>query len=768
MKFQSALISRIAAAALAIMVAQGGSAWADDDNHNGPNLSEPTATTETAAVTQSADNPVVTSLSVQFNPRASYIVIGGLGGLALLLSLFAAQTRMRASWLRAAAAGTLTLALANPEFLQENREMLPTDVMILLDRSASQMLDGRDQATMEAHAALVEQLSALAGVHIRTVEVGHEAGSDGTNLFGALETNLTGLARDRLGAVIALTDGQIHDIFGGLPDGVPFHALISGHEEEFDRRIVIESAPAYGIVNEDQLIRFRVVDDGLAPGTHDNVRVVVSRDGEALSTLSVTPGETVEVTVNVPHAGTSLIALEAEALEGELTDVNNRVVAPIEGIRERMRVLLMSGQPSQSHRTWRTLLKSDPAIDLVHFTILRPPEVQDGTPLDQLSLLSIPTRELFAERINDFDVILLDEYQYRGILPRGYFENIADFVRGGGALGVITGPEYLDADRSLYRTPLAEILPAAPGNRLAEGPFRPEISEMGERHPVTRGLGGENSDPARWGQWFRMVEVGTPSGTVLMEGADSNPLMILNREQDGRVAMLLSDQSWLWARGHEGGGPHADMMRRMTHWLLQEPALEEEALRMRAVNGQLTVERQTMSDEVEPVTVRAPSGAVETVTLEEAEPGLWRATVPAAEIGLYSAEHGEKQTLANAGPANPREYVDTRSTTERLQPVADQTGGQVTRMMNESGAVTVPQVNLRSSGEMHGRNWIGVQTSDASILRDATRQSVFTGLLGLALLLGALSAVWYREGDSAPKRSGRKAPKALREEKPTL
>ena len=144
-----------------------------------------------------------------------------------------------------------------------------------------------------------------------------------------------------------------------------------------------------------------------------------------------------------PHAGMNIVEIELEPVPGELTPANNRVVIAAEGVRENLRVLLVSGEPHAGERTWRNLLKSDAAVDLVHFTILRPPEKQDGTPIHQLSLIAFPTRELFSEKIKDFDLIIFDRYQHRGILPLLYYDNIARYVdRHGGALLIAAGDDY--------------------------------------------------------------------------------------------------------------------------------------------------------------------------------------------------------------------------------------------------------------------------------------------------------------------------------------
>ena len=690
--------------------------------------------------------------SVAFSPLLPVWLIGGLGVAAALLVLLGLFRRVRGGWLRAAALAALVLALLNPVILREDREPLPTVVALVVDKSASQSLDKRDQATEAARAALTKRLAEFRGLELRTIVAGgteNGVAVDGTNLFGPLGADLADVPPERLGAVIMLTDGEVHDLppINEAPTaGAPLHVLLSGHDGERDRRIVIDSAPRFAIVNESQTIKFRVLDDGVDPASEGKVKVTVSRDGNPLSSELVTPGVPAELTLDIAHGGPNIIEFEAEPLAGELTPVNNRAVASIEGIRENLRVLLVSGEPHAGERTWRNLLKSDAAVDLVHFTILRPPEKQDGTPINQLSLIAFPTRELFSEKINQFDLIIFDRYQHRGVLPILYFDNIARYVRDGGALLVASGPDYA-SDGSLYDTPLSPVLPAAPTGHITEEPFYAHVTDLGKRHPVTRDLEGGNSDPPGWGRWFRTIDVDKPTGEVVMNGAEDKPLLVLNHEQKGRVALLLSDNAWLWARGFEGGGPHVDLLRRLAHWLMKEPELDEEALRATARAGELTIERQTMADTTAPATVRAPSGASATVVLKPVEPGLWRATLPAKEIGLYRVEEGDMRAFAHVGAANPREFIDARSTPAILQPLVKATGGRIGRMADAAGAPTLPRiVPVRSGAALSGSDWIGIRMTEASVLKGVGRLPLFGGLLGLALLLGTIAVTWYREG----------------------
>jgi hypothetical protein len=695
--------------------------------------------------------------SVGFTPLVPWPALAGLAVVVTLVLLPGILRRLRGGWLRLAAGLALLLALANPVLLNEDREPLSTVVALVVDKSASQSLDGRDKATAAAETELKNRLAQFRNVEVRTVEAGGAQNGqpvDGTNLFAPLATALADVPPERVGATIMLTDGEVHDAppnAAGLPTTAPLHVLLSGHDGEVDRRIVIDAAPRFGIVNEQQTIKFRVVDDGSPP---TSVRVSITRDGDPLSVETVTAGAETSLTVDIPHGGPNIIEFEAEPLPGELTPVNNRAAVEIEGIRENLRVLLVSGEPNAGERTWRNLLKSDASVDLVHFTILRPPEKQDGTPINQLSLIAFPTRELFSEKIDQFDLIIFDRYQHQGVLPLLYFDNIARYVRAGGALLVAAGPDYA-GNGSLYDTPLAPVLPVAPTGEITTEPYYATVTKVGERHPVTRDLEGSASNPPHWGRFFRLIDVDKPDGSVVMDGAGDRPLLVLKREEKGRVAMLLSDQMWLWARGFEGGGPHVDLLRRLAHWLMKEPDLEEEALRASARGGNLVVEQQTMADTSQPVTVRKPSGATQSVTLAPVEPGLWRASVPVDEIGLYRVEQGDKRAFAHVGAANPREFIDARSTPAILAPLVEATHGRIARM-GTADALTLPRiVPVRSATAMSGSDWIGIRMTDASVLKGITRVPLFTGFLalfgvaglfGLLALVGLPFATWIREG----------------------
>jgi len=670
-----------------------------------------------------------------------WVALAAIAVIALLLVL----SRPRGAAIRVAALALLALALANPSFTREDREPLSSVAAVIVDKSPSQNFGDRTRQAAAALEALLDSLKKIKGLEVRVVDAGQADGeTDGTKLFGALSSALSDVPVDRVAGAFLITDGRVHDIpanAAAVGFQAPVHALITGVKNERDRRIAISAAPRFGIVGQTQTVTYRLDDQGV---TGERARVVIRRDGEVIGERSMQSGQTSSVDIDIKHAGPNIVEIEASPLEGELTPVNNRAVVAIDGVRDRLRVLLVSGEPHSGERTWRNLLKSDASIDLVHFTILRPPEKQDGTPINELSLIAFPTRELFQQRINEFQLIIFDRYARQGVLPIPYFDNMARYVRAGGAVLVSAGPDYASTT-SIWRTPLDSVLPAEPVG-VTEKPFYAHLSDAGKRHPVTRGLEGAASEPPHWSRFFRTVDTRNATGSAVMTGADGKPLLLLSRYGEGRVALLLTDHIWLWARGYEGGGPHLDLLRRMSHWLMKQPDLDEEALRLQVQGHDLVVTRQTMADSVAPVTVTSPSGTARELTLSAGEPGQWRVTLPANELGLWQATDGTLKALINVGPTNPKEFSEVTSTTELLKPLTQATGGDTQRVVDGS-RIDLPRIApVRSSSVFHGDGWMGVRLRDASVVRGVGVLPIFAGLIGLLLLLGAFAATWVREG----------------------
>jgi hypothetical protein len=687
------------------------------------------------------------NLGIAFAPLVSAQILWAAVVAVAILGLVLFVARSRGAAIRVLALALIVLALSNPSLTREDRQPLSSVAAVVIDKSPSQSFGDRTQQTEEARKAIADRLGRIPGLEVRTVEAGQSDGeTDGTRLFTALNSALADVPPDRIAGVIMITDGRVHDVpadASALGFAAPLHGLITGEKNERDRRVALIAAPRFGIVGQVQTITYRVEDHG---ANEASAQVTVRRDGDVIETQVVPVGVPRNVDIAIPHGGPNIVEIEAAPLSGgELTLVNNRAVVSIDGVRDKLRVLLVSGEPNPGERTWRNLLKSDPSVDLVHFTILRPPEKQDGTPINELSLIAFPTRELFQQKIDQFQLIIFDRYARQGVLPMIYFDNITRYVRDGGAVLVDAGPDYA-SQTSIWHTPLDVVLPAEPSGSVTNEAFRPSLTELGKRHPVTRGLDGSESDPPRWSEWFRVVDTRDTTGTTVMQGPDQKPLLVLSRQGEGRVAMLLSDQMWLWSRGFEGGGPQLDLLRRLSHWLMKEPDLEEEALRLRVNGHNLVVRRQTMAEEVADVTVTSPSGATRVVKLDPVEPGVWESTIPANELGLWRATDGKLNALINIGPANPREFAEVTSTTDWLAPIANATGGSARRLDDGQGLHVPRIVAVRSGDTYQGDDWIGLKMSDASVVRGIGVLPVFAGMLGLLLLLGSLAGTWAREG----------------------
>jgi hypothetical protein len=679
--------------------------------------------------------------TILFDPLVPVWLIWALGVLSVLITGLALW-RGLAGWpLRALAAVALLSALANPALQSEEREPLSDIVLVVADQSASQRIADRPDQTEAALAALEAQIAAL-GMEMRLARVGDGADNAGTLLMTELARMLAEEPRARVAGAILVTDGQLHDV-GLAPDlPAPLHALLTGRSDDWDRRLVIETAPAFGIIGEELMITLRIEDQGAVPnGLSGRAEIAIAIDGGPAQSYAVPTGQTLQLPLTLEHAGQNVVQFTIPEAMDELTARNNAAVVQINGIRDRLSVLLVSGEPHPGQRTWRNLLKADPSVDLVHFTILRPPEKQDGVPVTELSLIAFPTRELFMDSVDDFDLIIFDRYQRRGILPLTYFDNISRYVEDGGALLLAAGPDYAGA-ASLYRSPLADILPGRPTARVIETPFLPEISELGQRHPVTAGLAATHTPlPGQdqpWGRWVRQVEVIEQSGQTVMTGNGGAPLLILDRVGEGRVALLASDHAWLWDRGHEGGGPQLEMLRRLAHWMMGEPELEEEALVAETDGQTIRVTRRTLADTVGQLNVTAPDGSESTVLLEEVMPGRFAVEITAAEQGLYRLVEGDFETVIALGPAAPREFEQTIASDHLLAPLS----GAVLRLQDG-----MPDLRRVAEGRnAAGRGWIGLTTRQAYVTTDVKVTPLIAGWLFMLLILALSVAGWLREG----------------------
>ena len=678
--------------------------------------------------------------AVIFDPLLPFWLMGALALAMLAVLVFAVFRRLTGWPYRGFAVVCVFLALLNPSLKTEERQAKADIVIVVVDRSSSQMLLDRAAQTQAALAHVTQQLADRPGTEMRLVEVEDAAGPGGSEVMSALAQALSETARDRIAGAIVISDGQIHDTEFAPKLPAPLHLLLTGQPRDWDRRLVVKNAPGFAILGEPITLTLLVEDQGAAPQAAF-ADLILSVDGGPEQRYQIPVNREVEVDVSLGHGGINILQFSTPDMSGELTDRNNAAVVQINALRDRLRVLLVSGVPHPGERTWRNLLKSDSNVDLVHFTILRPPEKRDGVPVTELSLIAFPTRELFLEKIGEFDLIVFDRYKRRGLLPTEYFESIANYVRQGGAVLVAAGPDYAGAN-SLYRSPLGAILPGRPTSRVFEEPIMPKVTEFGLKHPVSESLERFTPDTG-WGRWLRQIEVETTSGQVLMTGRGESPLLIVDRVGEGRVALLASDHAWLWDRGYEGGGPQAELLRRVAHWSMKEPDLEEEALLAQPMESGLLVTRRSLTEgPLAPLEITKPNGKQLTIALQPVAPGRYEAEIVSEDLGLYRLGSGDLEIVAALGPAAPREFVQTIATDRVMAPILAKTNG---------GALAVSEGlpkfrNIRNGRPSHGRGWIGLVSREAYVVQGVEIGQflpawVYLIFAGLGLLAG-----WLREG----------------------
>ena len=688
----------------------------------------------------------MSGFNLSFAPYLAWPLFWALCAVATLLALALIYLRRRGWPLRLFSLALVVAAIANPLVSTEDRQDLTDIVAVVVDDSESQNIGKRREQTAAALAEIEKRIATLGNTELRIgrTVTGTTADSDGTRVFAALEKLVERIPAERYAGAIIISDGQIHDVPTKLAPQLstsPIQALLSGSKKETDRRVVIDQAPRFAITGQPQDVTFHIED---TPSTTGTITITLRLPNGEESILELAPNTPHTLSVDIGHAGQNLLQIEAAPRENEVTLTNNKALVQIKGIRDRLRVLLVSGEPHPGERTWRNLLKSDAAVDLVHFTILRPPEKQDGTLTKELSLIAFPTRELFLDKIKGFDLVIFDRYRMQSILPDSYLANVTNYVREGGAVLISSGPDLAAID-GLFSTPLADIMAATPTGEITEQAFKPQVTRQGFRHPVSQGLQGSNSDTTAptWGRWFRVINANPmPEANTLMEGPDQKPLLVLSRVGEGRVAQFLSDHGWLWARGYEGGGPQIELLRRLAHWLMKEPDLEEEALLLRQQGQNILIERRTLADKTEPVELKSPEGDVQKLDLKETSPGLFTVRLPMKTPGLYSATDGTLTTLAVVGATDTKEASDVHATPDKLAGIiATQRSGA---FWIEDG---LPRLTKAKPGSlMAGSGWAGIKENGQYRVTSIREIPLFATLASLALLLIAITGMWFREG----------------------
>ena len=676
--------------------------------------------------------------SIFFYPYISYNLLYFLSFLSIIMIFIGFKFKASGNILRTILICIILICISNPIIVSENRENIPDTVAIILDLSPSQNIKNRKETAQKTYNLLKDKLKKFDNLDLRFKTIN---GKNGTNIFEPLSEIVADIPSDRLAGAIVITDGQIQDSPKNIENynfKAPINFLLSGEKNERDRRLIIESAPRFGIVGEEIEVKIMIEDISSKVPT---ALVSININNNIKKSKAITIGETVVLTLPLDRAGITSLNIEVEPGTEELTLQNNKSVIEINAIRERLKVMLVSGEPNMGLRSWRNLLNSDPSVDLVHFTILRPPNKQDLTPIGELSLIPFPTRELFQLNLKDFDLIIFDQYHLRGILPQYYLKNIVEYVVNGGALLDTAGPAYA-GPYSLSQSPLQNILPTEPTGEVISEKFIPGITNEGLRHPVTANL-KDNNNQNDWGPWYRMVEGLTISGDVLLEGPENRPLLILNRIGQGRVAQILSDQSWVWSRSENNKGPQADLLRRLVHWLMKEPELEENELSAKVEKDTILITRNSLALNSKPVSLISPSNNKMEIYLDELGNGKQIGKVLSPEQGIWKLSSGISSISIIVGNSNSSEYLDVRTTDLIIKPIVDKNMGSITWLNSQNN---FPNINHlpRSQMKTESKN-IQLIKNKKYFIKNLKQTSITPWYILLILSIVLIFLSWYRE-----------------------
>jgi hypothetical protein len=669
---------------------------------------------------------------LRFEPILPWPVLGLLavwGGVALVLYVLAGG---KAPILRGLALGVVLFGLCGPSNVQEVRSPLKDVVAILIDRSESMQLSGRAGGVDSALKGLQQSLGAYPNLEIRVATLKDNA--SGTALAASLDQVFADVPNERIAGAILLSDGRFSDGSDGSDAARPYplHQILIGAAQEQDRVLTVRGAPKQTPIGEVARVIVRVDDQT------KTAALTVRVGDDAPRTMNVPTGEDINIEIPVVQPGSIPIGIEATSVEGEISTANNGAAITLTGVRDRLRVLLVTGEPYAGSRAWRNLLKSDPSVDLVQFTILRSPEEQDFTPTQDLSLIPFPTRELFLDKIDSFDLVVFDRFKRLSVLPDAYLDSVTNWVEGGGAFLMLAGPSE-GQNEGVQATPLGRILPIIASGTPIEAPFRPVLTPRGLQHPVSSGL----VEPAKtWGQWLR-VQPSKATGDVLLEGA-GQPLLVLGQAGQGRVAAVMSDQAWLWRRGYDGGGPFDELFRKTAHWLMKEADLEADRLSLSSLPGQLVIARRSPS---------APGAAsvsgrerAESVALAAVDADLWRGAVKIDNPGLFYVQSGQKSGFIVAGIGNPNEAHDLTADPSALSRFQTKTGGGAVVYVGRDGTGPLPPISrIGKDQKAHGQS-LALREGRVTTTLFTTSKPLLPAWVYAFLLVAFALFGWWREG----------------------
>jgi len=526
--------------------------------------------------------------------------------------------------LRALALALALALLLQPTLRFRQLKAPPARLAILVDASAS-MARGEDASRLAAARELIashrseidelarrhriawyrfaDELEAVPSAERATDEVGD---ADGTDIRGALESLVATERTNPLIGVILLSDGgDTESEPGDDPEErldwaeeleVPVNTVaLTKTGRQRDLSITSARVDPFAFSRSETPIAVSVRSIGLQ---QQQVEITLAQDGSVMQRRKVDlVGGEGKLTFNAlpSRLGRHVLTVTVPVPDGDEVPENNTAHVAFDVIRDKFRVLHVAGRPSWDQHFLRDFLSSWPRVDLVSFYILRTPYQSSMRGAAGLALIPFPTEDLFEQHLDEFDIVVFQDFDPAEVGVEVYLDEIADFVREGGALVMIGGAKGFGSG-AIEKSPVADLLPVrllpsrTPANRIeSDRPFRARLSEAGERHPLMRLEPDPQDNAELWKSLDRLdglarVARMSEQGIRLLEDpstrVDDGPAPVIAvREADrGRTMTIATDSLWRWRfSAPMGGGPadaYPDLWRRSIAWLTRDPDLD--------------------------------------------------------------------------------------------------------------------------------------------------------------------------------------------------
>ena len=563
-----------------------------------------------------------------------------------------------------------------------------------------------------------------------------------TSLFKEVNKVINSLNIERLSGIIIITDGQIHDFhnYNKLLSKTPIHYILVGNKKEKDRILKTTNVPKFAVLGKKYEISINIKDNT----EKKNLKTDFYLNEQLVSTKYLSQNKTYKILLPELSIGKNILEIKTEESNIEISKLNNYQTHEIVGIQDKLKVMLISGEPNMGLRNLRNILNSDPNIELLHFTILRPPTKRDLTPVKELSLIPFPTQELFAADISKFNLIIFDQYGLQGILPPKYLDNISKFVLSGGALLDIVGKKHLTKD-SLINSPIKQILPTIPLENISNKMFKPELTKVGKLHPITNKL-KNNYQEKPWGEWTNYTRSQLTSGKVLLHHK-SDPLLAVDYVGKGRVVQILSSDSWVWQKSLDNKGPLIELIRNIIQWLLKNPKLEENFINLNTENNIIKIKLNSISSGDISAKIVTPSKEAIKLKLKDTGNGIFEGEFTSLERGKFQIIWKDKTKYFIIDDMNNKEVKEITSTDYKIKSFVEK-NNTFTKNFNIvwKNQSTLKVLKIYNNKILGGKNWIGIVEKKVPKIYENSKQKLFNWYTIFMFLVFLVFLSWYKEG----------------------